>query len=154
MIPNVLNQKYRYYTIIFDLLTAIHDRDWPSSLTAICDHYIMSQRSIQVDINTRLIILPYLGILTPLWFTLFYYFKGYLAGVKKSCACTTIKRVTKAICGLAPEVITMPTPSEMRHSSEHFEARFGLPNFILGVDGTFVRLGLKPRISDLPQGNY
>ncbi len=77
---------------------------------------------------------------------------GFLSGVRKSCACKTIRRVTEALCELAPEVIQMPTLEEMRQSATHFEHRFGLPNFILGVDGTHVRLGLRPFAKDLPNG--
>ena len=77
---------------------------------------------------------------------------GFLSGVRKSCACKTIRRVTNALCQLAPEVIQMPTQSEMEVSAAHFEHRFGLPNFALGVDGTHVRLGLRPSEKDLPNG--
>jgi hypothetical protein len=77
---------------------------------------------------------------------------GYLAGVKKSCACLTIRRVTRAICQLAPQFVTMPTEQEMQVTSNHFQNRFGLPNFIMGVDGTHVRLGIRPLEADLPPG--
>ena len=40
----------------------------------------------------------------------------------------------------------------MRATADHFEQKYGLPNFALGVDGTHVRLGLRPAQKDLPPG--
>lgn len=79
---------------------------------------------------------------------------GYLAGVKKSCACKTIHRVTTAICHLAQNVIHMPTIREMRSTSQKFLDKYGLPNFAMGVDGTHVHLGVRPCQNDLPVGVF
>jgi len=46
----------------------------------------------------------------------------------------------------------MPTAHEMRESANKLEERFNLPNLLLGVDGTHIRLDLKPSDSDLPEG--
>lgn len=77
---------------------------------------------------------------------------GQIAGVKKSCACLTLRRVTTAICRLAPNVIQLPSRSEMRRSSDYFMNKYGLPNFAMGVDGTHVMLGVRPTERELPHG--
>lgn len=48
---------------------------------------------------------------------------GYIAGVKKTCSNTAVKRVTEAICGLAAETIQMPERRQMRESAQFFEER-------------------------------
>lgn len=77
---------------------------------------------------------------------------GYMAGVKKSCASVTVHRVTTAICQMAPFVIKLPTRVEMRRTADYFQARYGLPNFALGVDGTHIRLGVRPNKNEIPNG--
>ena len=57
---------------------------------------------------------------------------GFLAGVKKSCANQTIRRVTTAICQLAKETIKLPNRREMRATSDFFEEKYALPNFAMG----------------------
>jgi hypothetical protein len=40
----------------------------------------------------------------------------------------------------------------MRSTADDLFASHGLPNFILGVDGTHITLGLRPSEKDLPPG--
>ena len=40
----------------------------------------------------------------------------------------------------------------MRTQADQLEQRFGIPNIPLGTDGTFVRLGKRPRKKFLPDG--
>ncbi len=77
---------------------------------------------------------------------------GVIAGASVSCANTTINRVIIAICRQAPDVIKMPTREQMRTTANFFMAKYGLPNFAYGVDGTFVRLGHRPSVQELPNG--
>jgi len=77
---------------------------------------------------------------------------GHIAGVKKSCACITLRRVTTSICRLAPNTIQLPSRSEMRRTSDNFMDKYGLPNFAFGVDGTHIMLGVRPTERELPPG--
>ncbi len=77
---------------------------------------------------------------------------GVIAGVSVSCANTTINRVITTLCQLAPEVIRMPTREQMRTTANFFMAKYGLPNFAYGVDGTHILLGLRPSEHELPAG--
>jgi len=58
----------------------------------------------------------------------------------------------QAICQLAPTVITLPTLPQIRSTTDDLFASRGLPNFILGVDGTHITLGLHHSEKDLPSG--
>jgi hypothetical protein len=49
---------------------------------------------------------------------------GYLAGVKSTCANSTVKRVVQAICELAPNIVTMPSRAKMQETADFFEERF------------------------------
>jgi hypothetical protein len=77
---------------------------------------------------------------------------GHIAGVKKSCASVTLRRVITAICQLAQNTIQLPTRSEMRRASDNFMDKYGLPNFAMGVDGTHIMLGVRPAEKELPRG--
>jgi hypothetical protein len=77
---------------------------------------------------------------------------GQIAGVKKSCACLTLRRVITSICRLAPTTIQLPSRSEMRRTSDNFMDKYGLPNFAMGVDGTHIMLGVRPTQRELPAG--
>ena len=46
----------------------------------------------------------------------------------------------------------LPTHQEMLKTSETFFNKYGLPNFSLGVDGTHVMLGVRPRENEIPAG--
>jgi hypothetical protein len=77
---------------------------------------------------------------------------GLLGGVKKTCAHTTIHRVTRAICLLARDYIQPPSVQQMQESADFFIEKYGLPYFSCGVDGTQVPLASKPIEADLPPG--
>ena len=48
---------------------------------------------------------------------------GYIAGVKSTCANTTVKRFVEAVCHLAPEVIKMPSQEQMVETADFFQDR-------------------------------
>jgi len=48
---------------------------------------------------------------------------GYIAGVKSTCANSTVKRFVEAVCHLAPEIIKMPSHQQMVETAEYFEER-------------------------------
>jgi hypothetical protein len=77
---------------------------------------------------------------------------GYQVGVKKSCACVTIKRVTVALNAISHLLIALPTTEEMRKTSDKLFDRFGIRNVVLGVDGTHIRLERKPLMSEMQAG--
>jgi hypothetical protein len=62
----------------------------------------------------------------------FQHVSGYMAGVKKSTACITIRRVARALVAKSDQLISMPTMAEMRASSEKLCQRFGIPACPLG----------------------
>jgi hypothetical protein len=70
----------------------------------------------------------------------FQHVSAYMAGVKKSTACVTIRRVAKALVAKSARLISMPTREEMRASSEKLFEKFNIPSCPLGVDGTHIRL--------------
>jgi hypothetical protein len=82
----------------------------------------------------------------------FQHVSGYMAGVKKSTACMTIRRVARALVAKSDQLIAMPTRAEMRSLSEKHVAKYGVPNAPLGVDGTHIRLGRAPSQAELPAG--
>lgn len=61
---------------------------------------------------------------------------GLLAGVSKTCAHSTIHRVTRAIYHLAGNFIKVPSEDQMKETADFFMQKYGLPNFACGVDGT------------------
>ena len=79
----------------------------------------------------------------------FQHVAGVIIGASKNAAHESIHRVLLAFLEQVDGLITLPTEEEMRHSAHDIYQRFGLPNFCLGVDGTFVRLGKKPSLPDL-----
>jgi hypothetical protein len=82
----------------------------------------------------------------------FQHLSGYLAGVKKTTACMTIRRVSRALVAKADKLVAMPTKAEMRTSSEKLFEKFKIPNCPLGIDGTHIRLGKAPSPLELPEG--
>jgi hypothetical protein len=82
----------------------------------------------------------------------FQHVSGYMAGVKKTTAWATIRRVSRALVALSDQLIAMPTIAEMRASSEKHWEKYGIPNAPLGVDGTHIRLGKLPSQIELPAG--
>jgi hypothetical protein len=69
----------------------------------------------------------------------FQHVSGYMAGVKKSTANSTIKRVAKALAAKSDQIISMPTKAEMRVMSEKLYQRFGIPNWD-GIHHLFIML--------------
>jgi DDE superfamily endonuclease len=59
-----------------------------------------------------------------------------------------------AIGSLAPHFIKLPMQAEMQAQSQEFFEHFRISNTPLGVDGTFVALGVKPSQHELPEGLY
>ncbi len=74
----------------------------------------------------------------------------YLVGAKRSCSRDTIHRVTKAIGAKSHKLIGHSCSEEEQESAKKLYMTFGIPNIALGVDGTQIRLGNKPRASDMP----
>jgi hypothetical protein len=74
--------------------------------------------------------------------------------VKQSTASCAIKRTSAALASLSHFFIKLPSVEEMRQQSDEFLERFSIPNTPLGVDGTFIALGVKPRQSELPNGLF
>lgn len=67
-----------------------------------------------------------------------------ILGVKKSCACDVVHRVSAVLCEISPDFIMMPTKEEMQQSADHFYSRFGIPKLALAVDGTHFKLCQRP----------
>jgi hypothetical protein len=65
-------------------------------------------------------------------------FSAFLTGVKKTTACMTIRRVSRALVAKADQLVAMPTKAEMRASSEKlfdkFFDKFKIPNCPHGID--------------------
>ncbi len=74
---------------------------------------------------------------------------GIIVGTSKNAAHVSIHRTLDAIITMCSDLIALPTQEDMRKSAQDIFLRFRLPNFALGVDGTFVRLGKKPTIGEL-----
>jgi hypothetical protein len=75
-----------------------------------------------------------------------------MAGVKKSTACVTIRRVAKALVAKSALLISMPTREEMRAFSEKLREKYNIPSGPLGADSTHIRLGKAPSQTKLLAG--
>ena len=68
---------------------------------------------------------------------------GHLAGVKKGSACIIIEEVARALVARHKEYIKWPQPEEIRAVADENNAKYGLPNLPLGVDGSLISRAVK-----------
>ena len=79
---------------------------------------------------------------------------GRLAGVDKSTVSRVVRQVAQLLCSKSREFIKMPDDNELKELAKENKRRFGgLPDCVLGVDGTMLILSDRPQEEELAGGH-
>ena len=154
-----LNREKRVFNIRTDPLDAFNQKDFREHFRMNKETFVkvsnLIKKDVEFDTNRGLPLNANQALALAITFYTSGTFQricGHISGVKKSCSCNTIARVSSSLCGLAKDVITVPSYTEMQETADYFEEKYGLPNFAYGVDGCFMRLEKKPAWKDLIEG--